>query len=153
MAHVLDLPDTRHLVRELRRLPGRTNELVIGPTLKSGARDIVSAAKPLVPVVTGNLKNSLDIGRPDLQSRSIEYGARPPHSRRLHLTLYGFTHYISGRRGRSIDFYGMAVDGRESKILDVMQRTAIRRLNKINRELSGSFRSLSSRIKARITAT
>lgn len=108
------------MVRLLKELGPRVADRVGDQALRAGAKPIVTRAKELAPVLTGQLRDDIaaEIERQGKGSdtRRIEIGVRKPTSRRFHLSEFGTAH------NPAHPFMRPALDEKASPALDEMGR-------------------------------
>lgn len=92
----------------LKQLPGRTAGRIGSNALRAGARVIRDEAKRVVPVDTGDLRDSIKVitGRADRRTqRIVHVGSFGPDSRLAHLVEFGTAvHRITAKAGKVLAY-------------------------------------------------
>jgi len=108
----------KEMNRLLKELPTNVAIRVGDQALKAGAKPIVAEAKRLVPVLSGELRDSItaepERKRKPQDARVILIGFKKPASRRAHLTEFGTAHSAAK------PFMRPALDSKAGEALDEM---------------------------------
>lgn len=119
-----EIKGARQMDRLLKELGPKTASRVGDQALRAGARVIVKEAKRLVPVDTGELRDSITVVTPrrrkDTDTREVQIGFKPPASRRAHLTEYGTS------KDPGSPFMRPAMDAKAEETLEAIGKTLAR---------------------------
>jgi len=121
--------------RLLKELGPRAASRAADRALRAGAKPIVQRAKELVPVDTGDLRDSITVQierqRGASEKRVALVGFTKPTSRRAHLTEYGTAHSPAKR------FMRPALDEQHSSAFGEMGRVLADAINREAERLAG----------------
>lgn len=115
----------KELEKTLKELGPQIASRLGDRALRAGAKPIVKEAKRLTPRRTGNLRKSIkavkarERGGAYAATRTVLIGFKKPHSRRAHLTEFGFVHR-NGKHVAARPFIRPALDATAGEALRAM---------------------------------